>query len=151
MDSQALRLRGSVLHHFLASAARGLLQCACRTSTVSSCAFDEQWRSARHFLSSFYHLAKGGGWLRCSSLCPSKEHTFFRLLPSFSIQSGRYPDKRVTGLPFTARVQRGPSEAARCASKKGNRLLVTFSSAHPSTPSPPSPSSAPHLWLAQAP
>jgi hypothetical protein len=77
----------------------------------------------------------------------SEEHPAVALFLSFStslsIQSGRYPDKRVTGLPFTARVQRGPSEAARCASKKGNRLLATFSSAHPSNPSPPSPSAAP--------
>jgi len=34
-------------------------------------------------------------------------------LPSLNIPQG------VGRLPFTARVQRGPSEAARCASKKG--------------------------------
>jgi len=76
-------------------------------------------------------------------------HSFLLLSPS--TQSGRYPDKRVTGLPFTARVQRGPSEAARCASKKGNRLPATFSSARPSTPLPPSPFSAFRLWPALAP
>src|SRR5438034_1845166 len=75
----------------------------------------------------------------------------FRLLLSSPTQSGRCPDKRVTGLPFTARVQRGPSEAARCASKKGNRLPATFSSAHPSTLSPPSLCAVHHLWLALAP
>src|SRR5882762_9776451 len=53
-------------------AARWLLHCACRTSTVSSCAFHEQWRSALHFLSSFYHLVEGGGWLWCSSLRASE-------------------------------------------------------------------------------
>ena len=61
------------------------------------------------------------------------------------------PSKRVTGLPFTARVQRGPSEAARCASKKGKRLPATSFSAHPSTLSPPSPSSAPRPWPVPAP
>ena len=50
--------------------------------------------------------------------------------------------KRVTGLPLTARVQRGPSEAARCASKNGNRLSATSFCARPSTLLPPSLSSA---------
>jgi len=117
----------------------------------------------------------------------------FHLLLSPSTQSGRYPDKRVTGLPFTARVQRGPSEffdfpegvsrlfftarierpplyrggsaskknglpapshhseAARCASKKGNRLPATSFCAPLSTPSPPSLCAAPRPSLAPAP
>ena len=53
-----------------------VVHCACRTSTVSSCAFHEQWRSALHLLSSFFPLAEGGGWLWCSSLRPSREHRF---------------------------------------------------------------------------
>ena len=85
----------------------------------------------------------------------SEEHpavaSFLSFPTSPSTQSGEYPEKRVTGLPFTARVQRGPSEAARCASKKDNRLPATSSSAHPSTPLPPSPSAAPRPLLVQAP
>src|SRR5437016_4062017 len=59
-----------------AGAVREILQCACRTSTVSSCAFHEQWRSALHLPSSLYPLVEGGGWLWCSSLRPSREHRF---------------------------------------------------------------------------
>ena len=60
-------------------------------------------------------------------------------------------NKRVTGLSFTARVQRGPSEAARCASKKENQLPATAFCARPSIPSPPSLCAAPRPWLALAP
>jgi hypothetical protein len=91
-----------------------------------------------------FHRARSGSR---RSTQPS-HHSFFYF---FSTQCGRYPDKRVTGLPFTARVQRGPSEAARCASKKGNRLPATFFCAPLSIPSPPSPSAAPRPWLVQAP
>jgi hypothetical protein len=95
-----------------------------------------------------FHRAHSGSR---RSTQPSHHLNFFCLLLSSSTQRGKHQEKRVTGLPFTARVQRGPSEAARCASKKGNRLPATFSSAHPSTPSPPSLCAAPRPWLVQAP
>jgi hypothetical protein len=102
-----------------AGAARELLHCACRTSTVSSCAFHEQWRSALHLLSSLYPLVEGGGWLWCSSLRTSREHRF----TVRTLGAGGAPGRRT----------------------------ITFSSAHPSTLSPPSLSAAPRPWLVRAP
>ena len=108
-------------------------------------------------LSSFYPLVEGGGWLWYSSLRPSREHRFtVRPLgaggaPCRRTSCSFVPSKRVTGLPFTARVQRGPSEAARCASKKGNRLPATFFCAPLSTPLPPSLCAAHHPSLVRAP
>jgi hypothetical protein len=89
-----------------AGAARGLLHCACRTSTVSSCAFHEQWRSALHFLSSFYPLVEGGGWLWCSSLRVSEK--------SLNCHSSR----GTAGLFFTARIEGPPFHRGASASKK---------------------------------
>ncbi len=119
----------NIYHRYLdvAMAARGLLHCACRTSTASLCAFHEQWRSALHFLSYFYPFVKGGGRLWCSSLRPSREHRFtVRTLGAGGAPSRRtycsfVPSKRVSRLPFTACVQRGPSEAARCASTEDHQ------------------------------
>src|SRR6267143_1207957 len=56
-----------------------------------------------------------------------------------------------TLVGLCAAVQRGPSEAASCASKKGNRLPATSFCARPSTPSPPSLCAAPRLWPVLAP
>ena len=99
--------------------ARWLLHCACRTSTVSSCAFHEQGESALHVLSSFYLLAGGGGWLWCSSLRTSREHRF----TGRTLGAGGAPSRRT----------------------------ITTSSAHLSTPSPPSLCAAPRPSLVQAP
>jgi hypothetical protein len=117
-----------------------LLSLSCKGTQVGLCAAVERGASQGARSGS-----TGPTWVSFQSF---SSFVFYLSSPT---QSGRYPDKRVTGLPFTARVQRGPSEAARCASKKGNRLPATFSSAHPSTPSPPSLCAAPRPWLVQAP
>jgi len=112
------------------------------------------------FLYSFYLLAKGGGWLWwCSSLRASEKSLNCH---SSRGAAGLFFTARIEGPPFhrgaSASKKNGPaappsylSEAARCASKKGNRLPATISSAPLSTPSPPSPCAAPHPWLVPAP
>ena len=69
----------------------------------------------------------------------------------FSTQSGRSQPRGQPGSSSTARIERPQFYRGGSASKESYLAALTFFSAHPSTPSPPSPSSAPRLWLAQAP
>ena len=73
----------------------------------------------------------------CSSLRASRDHRFI---------VGPLRVRRMVWL-FPSYF----SAVARCASKKGNRLPAIFSSARPSTPSPPSLCAAHRPWLVLAP